>query len=51
MDLTLSFLRSVYDCPQPTNITGDPEMYTIERAAPTYLDNQYKLINKYAKPE
>jgi len=26
IDLTLSFLRSVYDCPQPTNMTGAPDM-------------------------
>lgn len=25
MDLTLSFFRSVYDCPQPTNMTGAPD--------------------------
>lgn len=37
MDLTLSFLRSVYDCPQPTNMTGAPDMYTIDNAAPTCM--------------
>ena len=34
-DLTLSFFKSVYVCPHPTNITGAPEVYTMESAAPT----------------
>lgn len=36
MDFTFSFFRSVYDCPHPTNITGAPDIYTIDSAAPTY---------------
>lgn len=38
IDLTLSFFRSVYDWPQPTNMTGAPDMYTIDNAAPTYIN-------------
>ena len=47
MDLTSSFLRSVYDCPQPTNMTGDADMYTIDSAAPTYT----KLTNSSEKSD
>ena len=35
MELAFIFFKLVYDCPQPTNITGASDMYTMDSAAPT----------------
>lgn len=46
IDLTLSFFRSVYDWPHPTNITGAPDMYTIDNAAPTLSSIVSNLVSR-----
>jgi hypothetical protein len=41
---TLSLRMSVYVCPQPTNMMGAPDSYTMDNAAPTFSSTVSNLV-------